>query len=1054
MILADRGLLWQPHLMRRISIFVLNLIALALAASLAAPLDAWAAEKVSVRGGVHDGYTRIVLDGAPTKGYQAIEKSGSLTLTFKSAADFSVASPAPATLSRISGFSSTPNSVTILYPRELNMRHFAAGNRLIVDIKGPVPKKTEQTKPEPEEKPKQEEKAEAKPEVKPKEKAEEPVAVTPAANAAAPKEEPKVEVKTEPKTEAPKAEEPPKAAATANPDRFDAHMISITATQATGLAAFVRGRTLWLVVDKDDYPVYPQIAGPQKDKFDPFNRVTTQGGTAFTMKLPQGLNVYGEGGGLVWKVVLTPTARKVQPIDFKRSFDQARQPGGTLVWPVTDSRAVLDITDPEVGDTLKVVPVLSSRSFSGVEQDYVEFASLTSAIGLGLVPKVDGLKVTRTDKDVVIDAQPDGLALSAETDMSTLRLKQQQAAAEAAPAEPPKATETAPGSVPDAAQSGNPFNRIFAFDHWLMGGTTAMGENQRIIMSAIATKTDQGKAEDLITLAKMELANGRGPEALGYLDFASQLVKDLDTTPEFLALRGAAEALTGQNDRAFRDFSNKALDNVGEMKFWKSYALAQLEDWKQADDMLPKDVSLIAHYPEGVQIPVGLVLTEVALRAGDTSTADKLLEILAKNDDTLSLANRASLEYLRGESLRQQGDLVGMKEIWEPLSKGPDDLYRAKAGLALASQMLEKKEITPAQAIDTLEGLRYAWRGDELETAINYKLGRMYMDDKQPIKGLTILRQAASLTPNTDLGKQIATYMTDSFKNLYLTDKIRDLSPIDAVTVYDEFSELIPAGEEGDKVSRQLAERLVDADLLPRAENLLQAQITNRLTGEPGAEVALRLASIQLLDGKPDKALETLAKANEFMLAVPLEAGAPKRREIALLRARALSDQNKPEDAVTALSLLPQEPDVLRLRADIAWKAKRWQDAADTLDELVTKMNIDMTRPLDADQADTILNWAVALYLADNRYVLANLREKYADAMAQTPLSRKFDVVTRPRQNALLADRATINAIIGETDMFKGFLDNFSAPKPGATAPAATAPAPVAPPAAAPVSGE
>ena len=328
------------------------------------------------------------------------------------------------------------------------------------------------------------------------------------------------------------------------------------------------------------------------------------------------------------------------------------------------------------------------------------------------------------------------------------------------------------------------------------------------------------------------------------------------------------------------------------------------------------------------------------------------------------------------------------------------------------------------------------------------------MDDKQPIKGLTILRQAASLTPNTDLGKQIATYMTDSFKNLYLTDKIRDLSPIDAVTVYDEFSELIPAGEEGDKVSRQLAERLVDADLLPRAENLLQAQITNRLTGEPGAEVALRLASIQLLDGKPDKALETLAKANEFMLAVPLEAGAPKRREIALLRARALSDQNKPEDAVTALSLLPQEPDVLRLRADIAWKAKRWQDAADTLDELVTKMNIDMTRPLDADQADTILNWAVALYLADNRYVLANLREKYADAMAQTPLSRKFDVVTRPRQNALLADRATINAIIGETDMFKGFLDNFSAPKPGATAPAATAPAPVAPPAAAPVSGE
>lgn len=1061
--MLNRGCYGNFYDMRRIAVFFLNLIALAVVSLPVAAQDADGA--VSVRAGVHDGYTRIVLDGPATKGYSAKDSGSALILTFARAVSFSVSPPAPDTLARVGGFTTSQSSVSIAYPAGQSIRHFTIGNRLIVDIKGPAT-------PPAKDKEAEAKKADAKDTKSPsgsKPADGPPAALTPEAGS---KTEVKIDTKPETKADvkaspAPpqKAEAKPETPVPSSPDpairidapktepaaaspavpKYDAHMISITGTQALGVAAFQRGTALWIVVDKEDYPVYPQLAGPQKDSFGAFDRVTLPGGTAFRLKLPGGLKVYGEGGGLVWKIVLTPTARNVQPVPFTRQFDQDLKPGGRLLWPVKDARNILKVEDPDLGDTLTVVPVLSSRSFTGDRQNFVEFGALQAPVGLVVSPKVDNLKVTKTDKGVEITAEPDGLALSAEADMASLKLRQQE---KTSPAVPPPASSAPPASegAPASEGTGNPFSRIFAFDQWLMGGPEAMKENQRVIMSAVAAKTDQGKAEDMITLAKMQLANGNGPESLGFLDFASQLVPDLASTPEFLALRGAAEALMGQSDNAFRDLSRKSLDSVNEIKFWRSYALAQLEDWKQAEEVMPKDVSLVGHYPDGVRVPVGLTLTEVALRAGDTDTADKLLENLSRDSEKLSLAHKSALDYLRGESLRQQGNFDGMKEMWEPLSKGPDDLYRAKAGLALASQMLERKEITPEQAIDRLEGLRYAWRGDELETAINFKLGRIYMDDRQPIKGLTILRQAASLSPNSDLGKQIATYMTDSFKNLYLTDKVRDLNPIDAVTVYDEFSELIPAGEEGDKVARQLAERLVDADLLPRAENLLEAQVNGRLGGAQGVDVALRLASIQLLDGKPDKALQTLSKANEFLVSMPAETTEDKRREVALLRARALSDQGKPEEAVGALSLLPQEPDVLRLRADIAWKAKRWQDAADTLEELVNKMNIDMTRPLEAEQADTILNWAVALYLADNRYVLANMREKYADAMAQTPLAKKFDVITRPRQNSLLADRATINSIIGETDMFKGFLDSFSAPSassPTKAAPSAPPPATV-----------
>jgi predicted negative regulator of RcsB-dependent stress response len=1015
--------------MRRILSFVLNLIALAVVLM---PSLAQAAEKVSVRTGVHDGYSRVVFAWPATPSYTAQTSGNALTLTFTKEAEFTIDGAAPQAITRITGFSTTPTSATITHATGQTVRHFVIGNRIIVDIKGPASASdpaaavSPQTNAvaEPESSKPVELLTQAVRDTPPIEaeppKAEEPAAATAVVAPAAP-----VAPEASPKIVVDKTAPPVAEAVKPPPPKFDAHMINITGTQAIGMAVFERSGVLWLVIDQENYPIFPQLAGPQKDSFPQFEQISLKGGTAFTLKLPGTFKIYGEGGGLIWKVVLTPNPRPSRAVEFTRAFDQTKKPGGRLVWPVADARNIIDITDPQVGDDLKAVTVIASKSFSGSPQDYVEFSTLSAPIGLVLRPKVDDLVVAKGTKDVTLSREPNGLALSAESDLATLKLQSQKKAAAMPDPDTPAVSEAAASNAPPV---DNRFTRIFAFDNWLMGGPSALHENQRIIMSAISEKTDQGKAEDLITLAKMELANGRGPEALGFLDFANQLVKDLSTNPEFIALRGAAESLHGQCDQGFRDFSDKSLDAISEVKYWRAYCLAHLEDWKQAEEIMPKDISLLAHYPEGVQIPVGLTLTEVALRAGDTDTADKILEILEANDDKLSLAYRSALDYLRGESRRQQGDFGGMKDLWTPLSTGPDDLYRAKAGLALASQLLEKKEITPEAAIDKLEGLRYAWRGDELETAINYKLGRVYIEGNQPIKGLTLLRQSASLAPNSDLGQQITAYMTNTFKSLYLDNKIKDLNPIDAVTIYDEFAELIPAGPEGDKVSRQLAERLVDADLLPRAENILQAQVNGRVTGIEGAEVALRLASIQLLDGKPDKALATLTKADEMLLTAPVEQGTSKRREIALLRARALSEQKKPEEAFAALSLLQQEPDVLRLRADIAWRAKRWQDAADTLEELVNKLNIDMTKPMNADEADTVMNWAVALYLADNRFVLANLREKYADAMAQTPLSRKFDVITRPRQNSLLADRATINSIIGETDIFKGFLDSFTAP--------------------------
>ena len=55
----------------------------------------------------------------------------------------------------------------------------------------------------------------------------------------------------------------------------------------------------------------------------PFERIELQGGVAFRTKLPPGaenMNIYGEGGGLVWRIIVTPNPRDVEATEMKRTF--------------------------------------------------------------------------------------------------------------------------------------------------------------------------------------------------------------------------------------------------------------------------------------------------------------------------------------------------------------------------------------------------------------------------------------------------------------------------------------------------------------------------------------------------------------------------------------------------------------------------------------------------------------------------------------------------------------------------------------------------------------
>jgi len=673
-----------------------------------------------------------------------------------------------------------------------------------------------------------------------------------------------------------------------------------------------------------------------------------------------------------------------------------------LVWPLKMTTKVLEVYDPTVGDRLKVVTVEQADKFTGPKREFVDFATLPSSVGMAVRPKSDYVSVTLMSDSVEVSSA-DGLAISSIRDLSIHDIRE-------------NVEDT---SVQDAAHvNEEKYDTIFDFDSWVMGGIRSLEYNNHILQSGLLTKEKHGRVQDLITLAKMNLANDRGQEAIGFLRYANEEIPGLSEGAEFLALRGASYALSGKYELAFQDLMQPFLKPYKELDLWRAYILAWLEDWQQAKLMMPEDYDLLALYPRDLLEKIGLKLAEVALRGGDVEASENILALLLRERDNLKPWTSAGIEYLKGEAHNQSGEYKLAKERWDTLIETHDDFYRIRAGLSLVMLGIKTDAMTDAQAINRLEGLRFLWRGDELEAKTNFLLGQMYLDTKKYLKGLTILRDAVSMSPNSNIGQDISAYMSERFKTLMLKD--RDLSPVDAVAIYEEFRELTPSGEVGKQIVQMLAERLVEADLLGRATDILAHQVEFRLEGTEKGRIALRLAGVYLIDNKPGKAMDALKIAKH-----EYRRNKKKTHEISLLKARSLSELDRTEEALVMLNKFKPTPDVNLLRADVAWKAELWEDAEEALKDIILDERLDSSIPLTQYQADLILNRAVALHLAGDRVELANMNKVYASSMGKTSRARLFEVIARPRKSSIIADRETLFALVSEVDIFQDFLDSY-----------------------------
>lgn len=971
---------------------------------------------VTLRVGEHPEYTRLVFDFTRLTAYTAERSEKSITLLFETEGTLSL--PAEK-FHLITGMTAAkPDteslSLVITMAEGASARDYRLNNKIVVDVyaqakKTKLPKVAEATlKPVPAAAPAAkpaESKIASKPapaaEVKPATPATPPAPVA----AAPPAAEKKPGEPAGPPVPAAIAAAPvpgiimdrvPVAPVEAAPLPEEPTKISISTVEPARLAVFSRFDVLWIVLDSEAAgAVLPDASGPEAGILGTPKVVKFKGGTAYRYTLPPKRYLSIAKKSLTWEVyvstsqVQTP-ANTLVNVDYDESAKTAR-----LMTELHDASNPLEVQDPASGDTLYVLAAMNQGERIDQAQRFPDVEILPAAIGMAVRPLADDIRINRIENFVMITA-PDGI-------------------------------QATPGAL-ECTGCGNDDSeatRLFNFPAWRMGGIPKLYRNRRLLEDKIAASAKPEERQDLyMKLALLYFANNFGQEALGVLNLIEQENEDMSKNPNFIALRGAASAMAGHYQDALKDLSHPLLQQHPEVNLWIGYAAAGSEQWRMANRSFPTSNRLLLQYPDNISVPFTIYMAESALRLGRTDSANALLSSLDSMSADLDRHYTAAIQYLKGEAARQAGKNDEAIRLWQPVAFGLDRLYHTKASLALANLRLQEKKITLKQAIDVVDSLRFAWRGDGLEVQILQNLGDLKVRNKQFLSGLEDMKTAAALADDMlDDSQPIRDEMNQVFSDVFVGGQAKDMPPLEAVSLYTEFKVLMPQGADGSTATLNFADSLIKIDLLDKAEKLLEDQIrSGLLTPEKTVSVGAKLAAIYLLDNAPDKALEALKITSG-------NAEAELHEERVLLDARALSQLNRTDEAITVLTQLDSKQ-AKHLKADVLWHARKWGEAAAAIEDLLPPPE----KGLSDDDAQMVVNAAVAWKLAGDPGAphLQQIKARYGAAMSAITTSKigdTFGTVTRSSGGSSLADRDTLLKITGEVDMFKGFLDNYKAGK-------------------------
>lgn len=998
---------------------------------------------LKVRKGQHPNYDRLVFDWPRPVDYNVSRSGPRLSIDFNRASRIDIAALRSGLGRGFSDPSAKTESNKLNFSVAVNenarIRHFKAGNKVVLDVfrnteakttdKGEKPDQpkvaaapvTPVKKAEPPEAPKKTDAPvplipKKTPEEKPSEKVEDKAEPEKKAVSAedAPKEEDKAEQKvadaskTEAKAEPAKevaekpAEEKAEPAA-ADDEKENEAEEEITADpvtlvfewpQVVTMAAFRRNQYIWIVFGQRTPIQTRPLLEQSRSLIDRFDQIPSRQATILRIQTKnKGINVSKvQLNDTNWLIEFSQSP--MQPSE-QISFGviQTGKQGAQLLMPMEGLGQLFNFQDPDVGDNIQVISVATAGLGMDGERAYPEFQILASAQGVAIESFNEELILNKLEKAIVFGG-PRGLYVSEVT------------------AVPSKFGSSARSQTVTLGAIGS---QILQPAKWQRKEEKLIEVRQEL-MNGIIKQSPKRRAKGRTELARYNFSHGFAQEALGILAVVETTDLEAGSTAEFTALKGAALVLADRGKSAQKSLNDPRLDAYQDVAIWRGAADYLAGDLESAGKNFDVGDPSLQVYPNPLKARLLVKRLSVAIQANKLELAKQWRDKIADELDSYGPVYKARISYLFGQLYRLELDLDSAVGAYQVAIDSSDLWSSVRAEYDLIDLNLQQETIEVEEAIKRLERLRFAWRGDAFERKVLNRLGDLYMAAGDYRNGLNTLKVIVSYFPKHPDAAATAQKMGDVFRRLYVEGEADNISPLKALALYDEFRELTPAGPDGNLMIQLLAERLVDVDLLDKASDVLGHQVKFRLRGEEKAAVGTKLALIRLIARDPQGALNALR--DSFYPNVSLEIENDRRR----IRAKAEFELGKANDAIALLAGdVSREADLLR--SAIYFRERNWGEAGKVYQRLVGNPP-EAGASFDIEIGRTVLLWAVALKLNRDEDGLRQLFELYGPSMRSSPLAATFDYIAKPSEGSGF-DLGSIQKQIADVDQFQAFMKNY-----------------------------
>jgi tetratricopeptide (TPR) repeat protein len=799
------------------------------------------------------------------------------------------------------------------------------------------------------------------------------------------KPEEKPDVKTAAAPLAPPQPEAPTVPVADGKRTRDGAVINFKGAGALPSAVFVRGLTAWVVLENAPSFDSRNLKAALGDFAAGLEAVSSNGLgiLRITLKQPAEISARSDGNNLAVEIAGTVAPAPVV-IGFARNQNDPRRASLSTLLPAADH--AFKLLDPAGGDMLTIVPAQAGRGMPAT-RNFADFAALPTASGLVITPFTDDLVVSVNATRVTI-SRPAGLVLT-----------------------PPQMPV---GQTPSALARFGDGPSYLDFDHWRQASAGSFLATQRELIQSAVHAYPQNAARAQLTLTRFYLANGFGAEALGLIKLIQTKDPALAGDAQLTTMKAAAEYMMGRYRDAHNDLAGPSFDSDRHAAFWRGLIESAMENWKDAHAHLEQAGPVMNRYTADWQARAYLAEADAGLGMGRLDLADAALTRMPK---TIEAPLALETELTQARLLSAENRFDSALAHFETVEKSGNEKLAAQAIFYHTNAGLAAGAISPAQAIEQFERLRFRWRGDGLELKTLRKLASLYFDRGQWRDGLRTLRIVTQNFKEQDATRVAQDDMRGAFVNLFLKGGADKMKPVDALALFYDNLDLTPVGPDGDEMIRRMSDRLVAVDLLGPAANLLAYQVDKRLEGVAKAQVATRLAAVYLMDHKPDKAVATIRDSQI--------SGLPDQEmhERMVLEARAFAALKQWDNALDLIAV-DQADDTKRLRADIYWEAGNWAIAGQKIEELLEPRASDPSPLTDAERAQ-VLRAAVAYSLANDETSLTRLREHFAPRMKTTPDANLFAVLSADIDQHGLAFRDAA-AKIASVDTLESFMKDFS----------------------------